>query len=278
MIDKIKSKKGEKMENKTKVAVVTGGSSGIGLCVAERLLKSGVKVYEISRHKKEGSPFFHITADVSDENEVKNAVDEILRAEGYIDLLVNCAGFGISGAVEFTKTDDAKRQFDVNFFGVVNMCAAVIPAMRKQKSGKIINISSVAAAVPIPFQTFYSASKAAINSYTMALSNELKPFGIKVCAVMPGDIKTGFTASRKKNIMGDDVYGGRISRSVSLMEKDESNGMTPEKVGAYIVKISEKKNIKPLYTIRADYKAAVILSKILPARMLNYIVGKIYAK
>ena len=266
------------MVNKNKVAVVTGGSSGIGLCVAERLLKSGVKVYEISRHKKEGSPFFHITADVSDENEVKNAVDEILRAENHIDLLVNCAGFGISGAVEFTKTDDAKRQFDVNFFGVVNMCAAVIPAMRKQKSGKIINISSVAASVPIPFQTFYSASKAAINSYTMALSNELKPFGIKVCAVMPGDIKTGFTASRKKNIMGDEEYGGRISRSVSLMEKDESNGMAPEKVGAYIVKISEKKNIKPLYTIRADYKAAVILSKILPARMLNYIVGKIYAK
>lgn len=266
------------MGNKNKVAVVTGGSSGIGLCVAERLLKSGVKVYEISRHKKENSPFFHITADVSDENEVRNAVDEILRAEGYIDLLVNCAGFGISGAVEFTKTDDAKRQFDVNFFGIVNMCAAVIPAMRKQKSGKIINISSVAASVPIPFQTFYSASKAAINSYTMALSNELKPFGIKVCAVMPGDIKTGFTASRKKNIMGDEEYGGRITRSVSLMEKDESNGMAPEKVGAYIVKISEKKNIKPLYTIRADYKAAVILSKILPARMLNYIVGKIYAK
>ena len=278
MIDKIKSKKGEKMVNKNKVAVVTGGSSGIGLCVAERLLKSGVKVYEISRHKKEDSPFFHITADVSDENEVRNAINEILTTEGYIDLLVNCAGFGISGAVEFTKTDDAKRQFDVNFFGVVNMCAAVIPVMRKQKSGKIINISSVAAAVPIPFQTFYSASKAAINSYTMALSNELKPFGIKVCAVMPGDIKTGFTASRKKNIMGDEEYGGRISRSVSLMEKDESNGMAPEKVGAYIVKISEKKNIKPLYTIRADYKAAVILSKILPASMLNYIVGKIYAK
>ena len=115
--------------------------------------------------------------------------------DSHIDVLINNAGFGISGAVEFTGTEEAQRQLDVNFFGMVRMNRQVLPVMRKQGYGRIVNLSSVAGAIPIPFQTYYSASKAAINSYTMALANEVKPFGIQVCCVQPGDIRTGFTLS-----------------------------------------------------------------------------------
>ena len=261
----------------SKIAVVTGGTSGIGRETALYLAKNGCTVYELSR-RAEGVPGLrHIRADVTDEASVGAAVAQILEEAGRIDILVNNAGFGISGAVEFTDTADAQRQLDVNFFGMVRMNRAVIAAMRQQGSGRIVNLSSVAAPVPIPFQTFYSASKAAINSYTMALANELRPFGITVCAVMPGDIKTGFTAARRKVAQGDEVYGGRISRSVQRMEHDEQTGMDPAKAGAFVGGVALKSGHKPLYTIGFSYKAAVLLTKILPARPLNWLIGKIYA-
>ena len=196
-----------------KIAVVTGGTSGIGREAALYLAKNGCTVYELSRRKEGVGGLRHISADVTDETSVNAAVAQILAEAGRIDILVNNAGFGISGAVEFTDTAEAQRQLDVNFFGMVRMNKAVIAVMRQQGSGRIVNLSSVAAPVPIPFQTYYSASKAAINSYTMALGNELRPFGITVCAVMPGDIKTGFTAARRKVAEGDDVSGGRNFQS-----------------------------------------------------------------
>ena len=140
-----------------------------------------------------------------------------------------------------------------------------------------MNLSSVAAPVPIPFQTYYAASKAAINSYTMALANELRPFGITVSAVMPGDIHTGFTAARHKVGQGDEIYGGRISRSVKRMEHDEQTGMDPAKAGAFVGRVALKTGHKPLYTIGFAYQCAVFLTKILPARVLNWLIGKIYA-
>ena len=154
---------------------------------------------------------------------------------------------------------------------------AVIPYMRKAGRGRIVNLSSVAAPAPIPFQAYYSAGKAAVNDYTMALANELKPFGITVCAVMPGDIHTGFTAAREKVAEGDDIYGGRISRSVSRMEHDEQTGMDPAKAGAFVARVAQKNSHKPLYTIGFAYKGAVFLTKILPCRPLNWLIGKIYA-
>ena len=224
-----------------KVCVITGGTSGIGLCTAQAMLEKGYTVYELSR-RAEGAPGMkHIMADVTKEETLAAAVQEILKQEDHIDVLINNAGFGISGAVEFTKTEDAQHQLDVNFFGMVRMNRQVLPVMRRQCHGRIVNLSSVAGAIPIPFQTYYSASKAAINSYTMALANEVKPFGIQVCCVQPGDIRTGFTAAREKNPEGDDVYGGRIARSVAGMERDEQNGMAPEKAGAFIAHVADKK-------------------------------------
>ncbi len=259
-----------------KTAIVTGGSSGIGLNVAKSLKSSGCKVYEFSRREVKDSPFEHISVDVTDEAAVQAAVKQVLDAEGKIDILVNCAGFGISGAVEFTSLEDAKRQLDVNFFGMVNCSKAVMGAMRKAKSGRIVNISSVAGPVPIPFQAFYSASKAAINSYTCAAANELAPYGISLCAIQPGDISSGFTDARKKTLDGDEEYGGRISKSVAVMEKDERGGMKPEVAGAYIAKIALKKKVKPLYAIGFVYKLFCVLMKILPIGLSNKIIGMIY--
>lgn len=260
------------------IAVITGGTSGIGLCTARKLLENGCTVYELSRRADGAEGMHHIVTDVTDEASVQAAIAQVVAAEGQIDVLINNAGFGISGAVEFTDTEDAKRQLDVNFFGMVRVNRAVIAHMRQRGCGRIVNLSSVAAPIPIPFQAFYSASKAAINAYTMALANELRPYGITVCAVQPGDIKTGFTAARRKTVAGDDMYGGRIGRSVARMEHDEQNGMDPAKAGAFIAKVAMKKSPKPIYTIRFDYQVFTFLVRILPARLLNRLVYMLYAK
>lgn len=262
----------------SQVCVITGGTSGIGRCTAQAMLARGYTVYELSRRAEGVAGMQHIVADVTKEETLAAAVAQILQWEDHIDVLINNAGFGISGAVEFTDTKDAIRQLDVNFFGMVRVNHAVLPVLRKQGSGRIVNLSSVAGAIPIPFQTYYSASKAAINSYTMALANEVRPFGITVCAVQPGDIKTGFTAARQKTQAGDDVYAGRISRSVAGMERDEQTGMQPEAAGRFIRRVAMKTGRKPIYTIGGKYKFFCMLAKLLPKPALNWLVGLIYAK
>ena len=262
----------------SKVCVITGGTSGIGKCTAQAMLEKGYTVYELSRRAQGIEGLHHIVADVTDEQTLAAAINEILQREDHIDVVINNAGFGISGAVEFTKTEDAQHQLDVNFFGMVRMNRQVLPIMRKQGYGRIVNLSSVAGAIAIPFQTYYSASKAAINSYTMALANEVKSFGIQVCCVQPGDIRTGFTAAREKNQLGDDIYGGRIARSVAGMERDEQTGMAPEKAGAFIAHVATRKGSKPVNTIGLQYQFFCFLAKVLPAKALNYLVGLIYAK
>ena len=260
-----------------RVAIVTGGSSGIGRCTATALAQSGCVVYELSRRDIPLKGVKHLNTDVTDETSVIAAINQIAQEQGKIDIVVNCAGFGISGAVEFTELLDAKRQFDVNLFGMVNVNKAVLPYMRRNGGGRIVNISSVAAVAHIPFQTYYSASKAAIESYTCCLANEVKPFGISVTCVQPGDIATGFTNARRKSAAGDDIYNGRISRSVAGMEKDEQNGMRPETAGKYIAKIALRKNVKPIYTLGLGYKCLSVLCKLLPCRLRNWIVGLLYA-
>lgn len=262
-----------------RVAIVTGGTSGIGRATALALQADGYTVYELSR-RAEGMPDIpHIVADITKEETLQSAVAQVMAAEGRIDLVVNNAGFGISGAIEFTTTEGAKRLFDTLFFGMVRMNRCVIPIMRQQGHGRIVNISSVAAPVPIPFQAYYSAGKSAINAYTMALANELRPFGVTVCAVMPGDIRTGFTAAREKIIDGDESYQGRISRSVQRMEHDEQTGMDPAYIGGYIASIAQREGSHhPLYATRIDYKFFVFLAKILPARFLNWLIYCLYGK
>ena len=261
-----------------KVAIITGANSGIGKSTALALVKKGCKVYDFSRREIHCDGIVHISCDVTDEEAVKNAVETVEKENGKIDILINCAGFGISGAVEFTTLESAKKQFDVNFFGTVNVTKAVLPFMRRQGSGRIVNVSSVAAVAHIPFQTYYSATKAAIESYTCCLANEVRPYGITVTSVQPGDISTGFTDARDKSYDGDDVYGGRISRSVAGMEKDERKGMSSDVAGSYIAEIALKKNVKPIYAIGISYKAVSTLCKIFPCGVRNRIIGSLYAK
>jgi len=136
----------------------------------------------------------------------------------------------------------------------------------------------VAGALAIPFQAWYSISKAAVNALTMALANEVRPYGISVCCVMPGDIKTGFTAARQKSIVGDDIYNGRIARSVSRMEKDEQSGMAPAVAGRFIGKLALKRSVAPYNTIGIMYKGCILLSKILPGRLIRFILYQMYAR
>lgn len=261
-----------------RIVIVTGGNSGIGKQTAIALKNCGCIVYDFSRRDIVSGGIKHVSVDVTDEEKVKSAVNRVFETEGRIDAVVNCAGFGISGAVEFTSLEDAKAQFDVNFFGMVNVNKAVIPYLRQTHAGRIVNISSVAAVAHIPFQTYYSASKAAIESYTCALANELRPFNISVTAIQPGDICTEFTQSRKKTFDGDDIYQGRISRSVAGMERDEQKGMSAETAGEYIAKITLKHKVKPLYAIGVSYKFVCILCKIFPCNVRNRIIGMLYAK
>ena len=261
-----------------KVVFVTGGTSGIGLATVRALLDLGCTVYELSRREEGPEGAVHIRGDVTDEASVAAAVERIVREAGRLDAVVNNAGFGISGAIEFTPTEEAKRLFDVDFFGMVNVNRAVIPVLRRQGAGRIVNVSSVAAPIAIPFQAYYSAAKAAVSSYTLSLKNELRPYGVSVCAVLPGDIRTGFTAARKKLTEGDDEYGGRIARSVAVMEHDEQNGMDPAVAGRFIARAAAGKGAKPLAAIGAKYKLFCVLIRLLPVRLSTWIVGLIYAK
>ena len=170
------------------VVIVTGGSSGIGQATVALLRQKGCRVYEFSRRAAQSDPM-HIGVDVTDEAAVKRAVAEVLRREGRVDVLINNAGFGISGAMEFTDPADAHRLMEVNLFGMDNMIRAVLPHMRAAGAGRVVNISSVAGVFAIPFQAWYSISKSAVRSLTMALANEVAPYGIDVACVMPGDIR-----------------------------------------------------------------------------------------
>ena len=262
-----------------KIAVITGGSSGIGLATAELFAEKGFLVDALSRRGGESSGNVrHLVCDVTNEAQVHDVFADIFARHGQIDVLVNNAGFGISGAVELTDDAQAKKQFDVNFFGCFHCCKAVVPLMRRTGHGVIVNVSSMAAALSIPFQSFYSASKSAINALTLALANEVKPFGIRVCALMPGDVKTGFTAVREKSQDPDGVYGEVLQNSVAVMEHDEQNGMPPRALAKAIWRLSQQKRPRPLSTAGAQYHVFALLQKALPASLVNRIVGEIYAK
>ena len=261
-----------------KIVIITGGSSGIGLETAKRLAAAGCRVYEFSRREAEFNFMRHICVDVADAEAVRAGVEEVVAREGRVDVLINNAGMGVSGAFEFTEEAEARRLMDVNLFGMNNTIRAVLPHMRAAGRGRIVNLSSVAGPLPIPFQAWYSISKAAVNALTMSVANEVRPFGVTVCCVMPGDIRSGFTASRHKSVVGDDVYSGRIERSVSRMERDEQNGMDPAAAGRFIARLALKRRVRPYNTIGIVYKGCILLSKLLPGPLIRFILEKMYAQ
>jgi len=258
------------------IVIITGVSSGIGLANAKKFIEKGHTVYGIARSNVVLEGLTHYQADITDHERINQIVDEIYAKEKRIDILINSAGMGISGAVEDTEIESAKRMFDINFFGTVNINNRVIPYMRENGYGRICNISSVAGVLPIAFQTFYSSNKAAISLYSEGLNIEVKPFGIRVIDFMPGDIKTGFTDNRKKNKSNSKYYGKRIDRSVKVMEKDERNGMSVEYVSKVMYRNIMKKRPPVRKIVGVQYKFFLFLYRLLPIKFVNYVMGKLY--
>lgn len=259
-----------------KTMLITGGSSGIGLATVQLFAQKGWQVFELSRHGKSHDGIVHVYCDVTDEPSVRDAVAEVLTQTEHIDVVISNAGFGISGPVEFTTTGEAHRQFDVNFFGAFYLIKAVLPTLRAHHNGRIIFTSSVAAVLSIPYQSFYSASKAAINAMALALANEVRSLGIRVSVLMPGDVTTGFTEARCKGTDGHDVYH-QMQSAVSTMERDERSGMSPEQMARDLYRIATCRSPKPLYVGGAKYRLFCLLNHLLPTRWVNGIVGKLYS-
>lgn len=260
-----------------KVVIITGISSGIGLALGKYLVEKKYIVYGLSRTIINEDNINHIKADVTNEDDLITAYKTIYEKEGQIDFLINNAGMGISGSIEATTFIDAKRIFDVNFMGVFLSTKAVLPYMRAQKNGRILNIGSVAGPLAIPFQAFYSSSKAAVNTFTDALANEVAPYGIEVTTILPGDIKTNFTKNRKKNIDELETYKKRVDKSILLMEQDEQSGMSVEYASKVILKVMRKRKMPLRMTIGKKYKIFIFLQRILPVRVVNKLIGSIYS-
>lgn len=273
-----------------KTAIVTGASKGIGLATAEALAAEGYAVYGLSRSEggladivrqtekaggQEGSVRW-IYCDITDSDSVKQAFDQVLAERGRIDVLVCNAGVGISGAAEFTPESDYIMQMDVNVTGTARCANTAVPVMREQGGGRIVFISSLAAIFPLPFQGFYSASKAAVNAFSDAAGIELAPFGIQTSTVMLNDVKTDFTQNRKKTAEGDDIYDGRISKSVGKMEKSEQSGMSPDRVAKTVCSILRRSKLPPHKIVGAGNEFLGILYRILPTRVMLKLLGKIY--
>lgn len=266
------------------VVLVTGGSSGIGAATVERLQEQGMTVYAASRRGTvpealNNENIIPLSMDVNDATSVTTALERILKEQGHLDAVVCNAGNGIAGAIEDTSEEEARAQMETCFFGAVKTIQACLPVFRKQGYGRIITVTSVAALIPIPYQAFYSAVKAALLTLTQALSLEVKSFGIQCCSILPGDTKTGFTSARKYTEASQDKdspYYERMSASVGKMERDEQNGMAPAVIARAICRQLKRRKMAVTVTPRLDYKLIGLLSHWLPDRLMLWIVGLLY--
>ena len=260
------------------VILITGVSSGFGLETARLLAQEGHTVYGTVRREVQPLPDVHyLKVDVRDRQAVTAAVEEIIAKEGHIDVLVNNAGMGIGGPLELATEEEVSLQMDTNFMGLVHCADAVLPYMRKQKSGKIIALSSIGGLMGLPFQGFYSASKFAIEGYCEALRMEVKMFGIKVVVLRPGDFSTGFTGSRQKV---DDTKGQEYPQYKTAIEKvehDENGGLKPVVLAQKINRIILKTNPRNGYVVASfEQRLSVFLKKILPSKWFASILSSYY--
>jgi hypothetical protein len=261
------------------VVFITGISSGFGLETARLLSQEGHTVYGTVRRAVEPLPQVHyFNVDVRDKQAVSDAVRQVVEKEGRIDVLVNNAGMGIGGPLEFATEEEIRLQMDTNFMGLVHCVDAVLPYMRRQGSGKIIALSSIGGLMGLPFQGFYSASKFAIEGYCEALRLETKSLGIKVVVLRPGDFATGFTGSRKKVANEAALQAYPIYRTaIEKVEHDENGGLKPIVLAQKISKIIAKTNPRNGYVVASlEQWLSVTLKKILPPKWFDRILGSYY--
>lgn len=228
------------------VALVTGSSSGIGAATAAQLVRDGYLVFGGSRRAESPAGVEALTLDVCSDESVRACVEGIVNRTGRLDVLVNNAGQLIAGAIEELTLDQARSQFETNFFGMARTVLAALPQMRKQRSGKIVTISSLAGLVPVPFWGYYNASKFAVEGYSETLRAELKPFGISVSMVEPGAIGTSLFAQPQAPKM--DAYTPWRDRALQTMKGFETKAPSPEVVARAVAKIVAKAH-PPLRTL-----------------------------
>ena len=261
------------------VVLITGISSGFGKAMAERLSAEGHRVYGTYRNLRERIPGVnYLQADVRSDEDAKNAVQAVLDAEGRIDVFISNAGRGIGGPLEFCSLDAAREQMDTNWMGMVRFLHYVLPAMRVQRSGKILCFSSIGGLMGLPFQGLYSASKFAIEGYCEALRLEVRSFGIDVILIEPGDFATSFTASRR-SVADEKAFAVYTTYRDSLasIEKDETGGLKPEYLAAKIARILRKKRPAYSYVIATfEQRLSVTLKKLLPQRWFATILSSYY--
>jgi NAD(P)-dependent dehydrogenase (short-subunit alcohol dehydrogenase family) len=260
----------------SKVVFITGISTGFGKQTSSYLAKKGYIVYGTCRKACEYDPRVNILyLDVTDSEAVKKSVNQVLEKEGRIDVLINNAGMHTGGAVEVAPYEDIRLQIETNFMGIVNTIKSVLPSMRKQGHGTIVNIGSIGGLMGLPFQGFYSAGKFAVEGLSEVLRMELRQFKIKVIVINPGDFHTNNTLNRKNFLAADlnEAYGKQFNKTLSIIENDENGGWDPEIMARKIYKILEMKRPANRYVIASfEQKLAVSLKRILPGSWFDAIL------
>lgn len=266
------------MYSTPKVVLVTGGSSGIGKAICERLARNGHRVFGTSRQPAEQPSNYSLVAlDVTDESSVQQAVGEVLKLAGRIDVLVNNAGVGIQGALEDLGPEQAHAVFDADVVGPHRVCRAVLPGMRAQGSGTIINITSLAANFGLPYRGLYSAAKAALERYTEALSMEVTPFGIHVCSLQPGEYRTNIGSNRIKPSLVGDAYRKGYERAMEILSSSLHYSHDPDEVAVLVEKIMATRRPKSVYRAAHGMQSvAVVMKKLLPGRWFEKLVLREY--
>src|SRR6476659_970303 len=255
----------EKLEmTEKKVAVVTGSSSGIGYETSLLLAKNGYHTYASMRHldkssrikeiaKKDNLPVEVLQLDVADDKSVTDAISEISNKQGRIDVLVNNAGYDVTGAVEDSTLDEIKAQFETNFFGAIRVMQKVIPIMRKKKTGTIVNVSSIAERIGFPMGSAYVSSKFALEGLSESISYELKQFGIKIILIEPGVIKTNFAlVTPKKAVNTNSSYSQLMNKLEENLFSTIANGTSPKEVASVILRSITEASPEHRYLVGND--------------------------
>lgn len=253
-----------------KIIFITGISSGFGKYVSSLLAQKGYTVYGTCRSKCDHDPLVNVLQlDVTDLAAVEKCIGQVIEKEGRIDVLINNAGMHTGGSIEDISYEHIRAQMDTNFMGPVHTIKTILPSMRKQGKGTIINIGSIGGLMGLPFQGYYSASKFAIEGLSEALRMELKQFNIHVVVINPGDFNTNNTQNRIniKALNGNSAYEMQFKKSLAVIEHDETNGWHPEILARKMLKIIEKDRPAYHYVIASfEQKLAVVLKRILPEK------------